>query len=243
MRYIILAAGVGSRLHPLTQTCPKCLYKLDQDTPILHRMVSLIIRHDPSARISIIIGFEHELIVQELNAITPIDYVYNPFYKITNSIASLWFARHFLTEEVTLLNADVLVEERLVKEHLTHPTSKPLVYLDSSIKKFGDYNVQVNDDKVLVMSKDLAAYYGEYVGITKLDKKSTLLLSSEISKMLSLGFYDQWYENALVQLIFNNNFILHYYDVCDYEWCEIDTVDDLIKAQQIYKNDIKQRKA
>lgn len=239
MRYIILAAGVGTRLHPLTMDIPKSLFKLDKDTSVLHRMISLIKEYDSLAEIIIITGFEYQKLQQELKDIHQVQYIYNPFFKVTNSIASLWFAKHLLDEEVVLINADVVLEERLVKEVLTTSIDRPMVFVDSSIRTDGDYNVQVQDDKVLVMSKQLVEYHGEYVGITKLDKQSTILLAQEVERMVCQGYYDQWYENALVQMIFNNSFKLYYKDVCEYEWCEVDSVDDLIKAKNIYSNDLR----
>ena len=60
------------------------------------------------------------------------------------------------------------------------------------------------------------------------------LLLDEVNSMVNKGYYDQWYENALVQMIFMHNFKLKYFDVCDYHWTEVDNVDDLLNAKQIH---------
>ena len=52
--------------------------------------------------------------------------------------------------------------------------------------------------------------------------------------MVEEGYYDQWYENALVQMIFKNDFQLYYKDICDYDWTEVDCVSDLIHAKTIH---------
>jgi len=59
-------------------------------------------------------------------------------------------------------------------------------------------------------------------------------ISIVYTNMVNKGYYDQWYENALVQMIFMHNFKLKYFDVCDYHWTEVDNVDDLLNAKQIH---------
>ena len=232
MKYIFLVAGKGSRLHPLTLKQPKSLYKLDSETTVLQRMVDLIKKNDSEADIVIVNGFMRETIEEKIKGVT---FIYNPFYAVTNSIASLWFAKeHLDTENVTIINGDIVMEEELVHEVLCKETDKPMVLLDSSIQTDGDYNVQINGDKVLVMSKELDTYAGEYAGVTKLDKKSSLALRDCVERMVSDGMYDQWYENALDQMIFEEDFDLYYEDICNYKWTEVDCVGDMLLAKQIH---------
>ncbi|MCI9631630.1 MAG: NTP transferase domain-containing protein [Ruminococcus sp.] len=232
MTYIFLVAGKGSRLHPLTLKYPKSLYKLDKNTTVLTRMVNLIKKYDKGARIVIVTGFMCHTIQKEMQDVT---FVSNPFYEVTNSIASLWFARQYLdAKNVVLINGDIVMDEDLVKNIICKETQIPKVCIDSSIKSDGDYNVQVNGNKVLVMSKDLDQYYGEYAGVTKLDNESAIKLHQCICNMVENGMYDQWYENALVQMIFNEDFQLYYEDIRDYRWTEIDCVSDMLLAKQIH---------
>ncbi|MEF9951712.1 MAG: NTP transferase domain-containing protein [Clostridium sp.] len=231
MIYIILAAGKGSRLHPLTMKYPKSLYKLDGNTTVLQRMVSLIKKNDSLAKIVVVNGFMYESIENELNGV---EFVYNPFYSVTNSISSLWFAREYLgIDNTVILNADIVASDELVKDIICKSTDKPLVLLDSSIKKDGDYNVQTSGAKVVVMSKKLDEYFGEYGGVVKLDRGSSVLLRDSIEEMIKDGFIDQWYEDALVQMIFRNDFNLYYEDIADYDWTEVDCVGDLMLAKEI----------
>lgn len=232
MRYIFLVAGKGSRLYPLTLQYPKSLYKLDKDTTVLTRMINLIKRHDKNADIVVVIGFQSQTIQSELQDVI---FVHNPFYEVTNSIASLWFAKEYLrTENVVIINGDIVMEEKLVRDIICKPTGAPKVCIDSGIKSDGDYNVQVNGSKVLVMSKDLDEYYGEYAGVTKLDGISSIKLYQCVCDMVEKGMYDQWYENALVQMIFNEDFQLYYDDIRDYKWTEVDCVGDMLLAKQIH---------
>ena len=226
MNYIILAAGVGTRLHPLTNESPKCLYKLDDKMTIIERTVAMINNNDSTGKVIIVTGFFEEKIRERITKFNNVEFIYNPFYKVTNSIASLWFARQYLSDDVTILNADIVFDKKLCESIITKKIEGAFVLVDSSIKTDGD--------SVTVMSKNLKEYYAEYAGITKLDKISSGLLKSEIDEMVVKGYYDQWYENALVQMIFMYNFELRYFDICAYHWTEVDNVDDLLNAKQIH---------
>lgn len=232
MKYIFMVAGKGSRLQPLTLMHPKSMYRLDNKTTLIQRMVALIRMHDDDAQIVIVTGHMHRSIEQQLDGVV---FYYNPFYEVTNSIASLWFAReHLDSDGVVLIDGDIVMSSELVRDVVCSPVKRPEVLLDSSIRSDGDYNVQVSDDHVLVMSKDLDTYFGEYAGITRLDRKSAQLMRRELESMVEDGFYDQWYENALVQLIFKSDFNLYYTDISDYDWTEVDSVNDLLLAKQIH---------
>ena len=232
MRYIFLVAGKGTRLQPLTLKHPKSMFKLDKDTTLIQRMVGLIRKLDAEADIVVVTGHMHRSIESELSGVR---FVYNPFYEVTNSIASLWFARDYLlTDNVVLIDGDIVMSESLMRDIVCKPVDRPMVLLDSSIKTDGDYNVQISGNRVLVMSKELDAYHGEYAGITKLDRASALLMKEEMENMVEEGSYDQWYEDVLVQLIFKDDFRLYYKDICDYDWTEVDCVSDLVHAKNIH---------
>lgn len=230
-----MVAGQGTRLHPLTLKHPKSMYKLDENTTLLQRMVKLIKKHDSNADIVIVTGHMHKAIEEQVSGVR---FVYNPFYEVTNSIASLWFAIDELdTENVVLIDGDIVMSDDLIREVMCKPVDKPFVLVDSSIKTDGDYNVEISGEYVLVMSKDLDSYYGEYAGVTKLDHDSALQMREEIVNMIDEGFYDQWYENSLVQLIFKNDFKLYYMDISNYEWTEVDSVNDLLLAKRIHNKE------
>lgn len=234
MTYIFLVAGKGTRLQPLTLKYPKTLYKLDENTTVLQRMVKLIKKYDKTAEIIVVTGFMRDIIEKSISDVT---FVYNPFYEVTNSIASLWFAKEYLDRDnVALINGDIVMSDSLIKNVLCKETDKPLVLMDASIKKDGDYNVQIEGDKVIVMSKGLDEYAGEYAGIAKLDKATLGLYKNEVESMIENGLYDQWYEDALVEMIFKNNFSVYYEDISEYDWTEIDSVCDLVFAKKIHSS-------
>jgi choline kinase len=230
MRVIILAAGIGSRLKPFTENTPKGLFRLGKEVTILERMVNLVKRHS-EAEICVVTGFLHERIE---NLLSGVSFVYNPFYRVTNSIASLWFAREYLDDDVIITNSDIVVEERLFID-LLKIGGAATVLMDSSKKYDADYKVATYDDRVVIMSKELRTYSGEYAGITKLSKDSALQLRRKIEVMVEEEQIDEWYETALVNMILNDSFVLNCFDISQYQWVEVDTVDDLLAARKIYE--------
>ena len=65
-------------------------------------------------------------------------------------------------------------------------------------------------------------------------RKSAVLMREELESMVDEGDYDQWYENALVQLIFKTDFKLYFKDIMNYDWTEVDSVNDLLHAKNIH---------
>lgn len=236
MTYIILVAGKGTHLQPLTLKHPKSLYRLNENTSVLQSMVRGIRKVDKDAEIVVVVGYMYESIMKEMVS-ENVYFVHNPFYSVTGSIGSLWFAKEYLQREnVTIINGDVVMEDKLMKEVICEPTDFPYILVDSLVNSEGKYNVQTQGDKVCVMSKQLSSYTSTYASITKLDAVTSRFLMEEIESMVNDDMYNLFYEDALVQMIFADNFELYFKDIKDYQWTEVDTVDDLLKAKMIQAN-------
>lgn len=233
MTYIILSAGKGLNLQPLTLNHPKSLYKLDDKTTILQRLVRKIRIYDAEAEIVVVIGYMYKQIQKELED-DNVKFVHNPFYSATSSMGSLWFAKDYLQREnVTIINGDIVASGNLMKEVVCQHTDYPYVLLDSTHKDADKYNVQIQGDVVCVMSKNLTEFEGNYASITKLDAVSSRFLLEQLNQMVNEEMYNLFFEDALVQMVFQKNFELYYKDIKDYQWTEVDCVDDLLKAKQI----------
>lgn len=238
MTYIILVAGQGRNLQPLTLNHPKTLYKLDGNTTVLQRLVHSIRNHDSEAEIVVVVGFMYKHIQKELEYDNVL-YVHNPFYTVTGSMGSLWFAKDFLQREnITIINGDVVMSDKLMEDIICSHTDVPYVLLDSTQSEGNKYNVQIQDDKVCVMSKNLSDFMGNYASVTKLDAVSSRFVFEQLDQMVNEGMYNLFFEDALVQMIFDNNFELYYKDIKDYKWTEVDCVDDLLKAKKIHSCNI-----
>ena len=234
MTYIILAAGKGSNLQPLTLNYPKTSFRLDENTTVLQRMVRTIRKHDKDAEIVVVLGYLADKVKESLSE-ENCKFVLNPFYEVTNSISSLWFARQYLEREnVTIVHGDVVYCNEIIENYLVKPTDYPYVLTDSSCIVAGNYNAVIRDNQILVMSKKLENFSARYCCMTKLDAVSARLMKQEIDNMIKNNMYGQFFEDSLVQMIMFNDFQLFSEDIAGKSWSEVDTVDDLLKAQQIH---------
>ncbi len=235
MTYIILAAGKGNNLQPLTLKYAKTSYKLDENTTVLQSLVRSIRRADKNAEIVVVVGYKAEDIKKELDGENVI-FVKNPFYEVTNSISSVWFARDYLEREnVAIVHGDVVFSDEIIGGCLVKPTDYPYVLVDSSYVSPGAYNAVTQGNKVLVMSKKLESFSAKYACMTKLDAVSARLLKQEVDSMIDGNMYDQYFEDGLVQMIMFHDFELFCEDIAGKKWAEVDSVNDLLAAQEIHR--------
>lgn len=235
MKYILLVAGKARRLEPLTYDVPKCLFNLGKGVTVINRLISQINTFDTHADIILVTGFKHNL-VEEVVTNDGVTTIFNPFYDISNNIASLWFAKDHLEGDVVIISGDFILCDKIVSEILCVPPNQSQVLIDSSVKDDGDYNVCIDGDRVVVMGKKLEHYDGEWVGINMISRSDIDAFKDTLCRMIDNGRHDQWHADVLSQMIFEDDFRLGYKDVAEYEWTDIDTVDDLRLAKQIVQN-------
>ena len=116
---LLLAAGMGSRLFPLTHNAPKCLTMVS-GMSILERLISNLSQHG-FKRLVVVTGHLENHIREFLGTQVgniKIDYIFSPLYKTTNNIYSLWMARKIINEPFLLLESDLVFDESLLDEML-----------------------------------------------------------------------------------------------------------------------------
>jgi L-glutamine-phosphate cytidylyltransferase len=112
---LLLAAGLGSRLTPLTDDVPKCLVAMS-GVPILERLVRALDAHG-FQRLVIVTGYKAETIRDYLGERfggIAIEYVLSPCFATTNNLYSLWLARHLIDEPFLLVESDLVFDEQLL---------------------------------------------------------------------------------------------------------------------------------
>ena len=113
---ILLSAGQGSRMLPLTVDRPKCLIDFSGRS-LLAWQIEMLARGGVK-RIDVVTGFMTDMVDAEIAAIrdprVEITTQFNPFYKVADNLGSCWIARQAMQDDFLILNGDTLVSEEIV---------------------------------------------------------------------------------------------------------------------------------
>ena len=221
MKAILLAAGVGSRISNDIGQMPKSMLDVNGQPLIVHTVELLQNNH---IEVIIITGFKHHVIEEALK-----DYhvriYYNPFFRVTNSIGSLWYARNefFNTNEVLIANADVYYTQDLLDKIFAAQHDNFLL-ADKTRVDVGDYFFLSKDGILQKYGKELKREErdSEYVGIGVLKRDWVLKFHDQLCNMIENGEYNLWWENVLYSLVDREN--IYTVDVNGIFWSEVDTI-------------------
>ena len=112
MKAVILAAGLGSRLSPVTQKMPKCLLEIGGKT-IIERQLELLSSLGVKETV-VVVGYLKEMIVDLIQDRAKI--IENPDFSSTNSSYSLWLARKNLLGSFIHLNSDLIFDKEILSK-------------------------------------------------------------------------------------------------------------------------------
>lgn len=232
MKAILMAAGYGGRISQFTNE-PKSLLKINGKSIIRHT-VEMLLKNNIS--VSIIVGFKHELIIEELKDLD-VKFYYNPFFKVTNSIASLWLAKEELKakEDIILANADVYWDEDILE--LVNKCEKDVFVLgDKTRALLGDYFFGCKDGRIDKYGKELIPEERtcEYVGIAKIKNKFLDIFSKQVNYLVENGEYNLWWENALYTI--SDIYPIYVEDVDGKFWAEVDYIEDYERIKSKIEN-------
>jgi choline kinase len=229
MRGIILAAGRGDRLRPVTGDRPKCLATVGGCT-ILERQLRAL-RACGIPRIAVVTGYRSDDVRRTSGA--SVEFVHNPRYAVTNSLYSLWLARDLLCDGFVVLNCDVVFHRQLLEDLLTARHEDALLvafrgrdelYSDEEMK------LRVRNGRVTEISKSLCAgdSDGESIGIAKFGPAGAALLVEEMDRLIAAGAIRDWAPAAFAG--FCRRRPLHVVDHRGFPWIEIDSPNDYWRA-------------
>jgi len=118
MQAIILAAGQGTRLLPLTKDMPKCLVNVNGKS-MLERQLDSLALSKKIKEVIIVIGYKGQMIKEQIGNVyqgMEIKYVENDDYEISNNIYSFYLADQLINDNFILLESDIVFEPELLKD-------------------------------------------------------------------------------------------------------------------------------
>ncbi len=240
MKVIILAAGKGKRISRMIKEVPKSTLPI-AGVPLIKITVEMLQKR--GFDISVCTGYKKEIIENVLKD-KNIKYYYNPFYDVTNSIASLWFAREELDgkEDIIILNADVFFSETIL-DSLLQDEREVVMMVDRERTKTGDYFFQTTDSGCIKKyGKDLPLQIRkcEYVGIGKIKAGFVESFKKRMEKQIQNQQHSLWWENIIYSFADEDKDI-YTKDVDGEFWSEIDYFDDYERIlSHLLQNSIKE---
>ncbi|MBO4848205.1 MAG: aminotransferase class I/II-fold pyridoxal phosphate-dependent enzyme [Clostridia bacterium] len=250
MQAIILAAGMGKRLKELTKDNTKCMVKVNGVT-LIDRMLHQIEKYRLS-RIVIVVGYEGQKLIDYIGTLdikTPIVYVNNPIYDVTNNIYSLALAKDWLAKEDTLLFESDLIFEDSVLEMLVSDPRESLALVDKYESWMDGTCVKLADDdsiSTFVPGKKLdfseTDEYFKTVNIYKFSKhfSETHYVPFLVAYQSALG-RNEYYEQVLRVITMLDDSELKAKRLSGQRWYEIDDIQDLDIAESIFTPDEDER--
>jgi choline kinase len=245
MKLIILAAGQGTRLRPLTLEKPKCMVQY-QSKPIINYILETakICNID---NISIICGYKKDILKSHLSDYK-IDFFDNDNFDSTNMVSTLFCAEEFMDDDIIISYSDIIYKKEVLKKLIISEGNFNVV-IDKNWKELWKLRMdnplndaetlKIENNKIIEIGKkpkNFSEIQGQYIGLIKISKK---FVSDFVKFYKSLDrslIYDgkdfhNIYMTSLIQLMINK--LIHVSPVyISGQWIEIDSLEDL----EAYKN-------
>lgn len=230
MKAIILSAGRGSRLLPLTETKPKCLLPV-RDTTVLGLQLDTLESVGIEQAI-IITGFMSQLVedeIKERNGNMKVQTLFNPFFQVADNLASCWMAREHMTSDFMLINGDTLFEKSLAEAVLSSPANDIQITIDKKgTYDSDDMKVTLDGTNLLAIAKSLSLEetHGESIGYLRFMQNGPQIFADKLHEMMRTGDgVSAWFLSAIDALAKSNTDV-QTHSIEGHKWSELDTPED-----------------
>ena len=242
-RALILAAGRGNRLQPLTADIPKCLVEIGGES-LLERALRALASQDVVEAV-IVVGYKGGVIRDRLGsrfAGIDIRYVEAPDYATTNNIRSLWDARDYLDQDLLLLEADIAFDPTVIASLLNNPgnsiavapyhrTLSGTVVRRDSHGRVTEFTLGADQDKRFNTNHTFKTV-NIYLLREKLLRKEIL---PRLCRAIDAGQVQDYYESIFRDCVDDKTLVdLAAIDVSASRWCEIDDDRDRDAAEFLF---------
>jgi NDP-sugar pyrophosphorylase family protein len=246
---LILAAGYGKRLKPLTNELPKAMIEIN-GTPLIINALNQIYEAGIK-EVIIVVGHMKSKIINKIGSDYKginIIYIENPYYLLTNNIYSLYLTKNYIKSDVVLIECDLFYSENLINKIIEKDNEDAdcNIMVSSYDKDAMDGTVvqvdaQNNVIKLFTKSQQTGNFNYKNtlktVNIYKF-KKDYILKKLLPAIECYISSYDAncYYEFVLGSLIYYNNDKIKVIKVDKSEWAEIDDIEDLRKAKLQFRS-------
>lgn len=232
---IILSAGQGSRLLPLTSDMPKCMIDFNGRTLIEWQLEALKangIRH-----ILIVTGFRTQRVESHLAQVkgVEIETIFNPFYQVADNLGSCWIARHAMDRDFIILNGDTIVSDEIVAKLIDG--ARWLITVTIDIKDAydeDDMKVHREGEKLMSIGKRLSADVAnaESIGMLAFRGEGPAIFRKQVEKMMCTPEgVERWYLRAIDMLALEQE--IGTVSIQGLEWAEVDFPHDVEIARAL----------
>jgi choline kinase len=235
MKAIILSAGQGSRLLPLTESTPKCAL------PVAGRSLLEWQLHEIGQcevdEVVVVTGFGADRVdeIAERTVTPRVRTLYNPFYALSDNLGTCWVAHPEMNEPFVIINGDTLFEAAILKRLLATEADAPvtLVIDRKSGYDADDMKVVEENGRLKRVGKALTeGVNAESIGMMVFRGEGPALFRDTVANLMRYGEgVKRWYLSAIDELAQH-----HPVSVCDIHglsWCEVDEAEDLANAQRV----------
>jgi choline kinase len=236
---MVLAAGAGRRLRPYTDTLPKALVPVDDETTILDLTLSNFSKVGLKD-VAVIVGYKSEAVEERKKDLESrhnvnLELIFNDKAEEWNNAYSLWCARDLFTQGFLLANGDT-VHPVSVQETLLENRGPAILLAVDTVKKLAEEEMKLTIDCAgnlarITKQMDPATAFGEYIGLTLVEPEAAKNLTSALEKTWKLN-PDLYYEDGYQEYV-DSGGVISLQPIGDISWVEVDNHDDLAKARSI----------
>ena len=231
---LLLAAGTGSRLAPLTDMTPKCLVPVNEIS-ILERLICSLKDHNFN-RLVVVIGHQADCIRDYLGRRKggmEITYITSPLYKTTNNIYSLWLARNVIDEPFLLIESDLVFDTDMLTDML-YPDRIAVAKIESWMNGTTvTINNQMEIESFHCGALTTEGQHYKTVNIYSLSAATWQLVKERLDHHISNNMVNGYYETIFADMVKEDCLFLTPVFFDSNSWYEIDTITDLRAAELV----------
>ena len=234
-RAVILSAGKGSRLFPLTAELPKCLLELSGRTLLEWQLDALFAAGIRD--VFVVAGFRADLvesvIAERDGQKGLVSTIFNPFFHVADNLGSAWIARGEMHRDFLLLNGDTLVPPALVERIMAAPRAPICVAVDcKATYDQDDMKVLCDGARLVRIDKALPTFNAEAIGLARFQGAGRDAFIAAVDQMLRTPEGpSQFYLRAIDRLADTGTVAVE--PIEGLEWVEVDYPADLKIAQAL----------